>query len=57
LAKTFAGQSLQEAKRGFIMGKVRCIKPKADAGSMGKAAKKAATGFWRNSFITIIPQE
>jgi hypothetical protein len=24
----------------YIMGRVRCVKPKADAGSMGKAAKK-----------------
>jgi hypothetical protein len=26
--------------RDYIMGRVRCIKPKADAGSMGKATKK-----------------
>jgi hypothetical protein len=26
--------------RDYIMGRVRCVKPKADAGSMGKAAKK-----------------
>jgi hypothetical protein len=26
--------------RNYIMGRVRCVKPKADAGSMGKAAKK-----------------
>jgi hypothetical protein len=39
LDKTFAGQSLQEAK-SYIMGRVRCVKPKADAVSIGKAAKK-----------------
>ncbi len=26
--------------RDYIMGRVRCVKPKDDAGSMGKAAKK-----------------
>ncbi len=26
--------------RDYIMGRVRCVKPKADAGSMGKAAKE-----------------
>jgi hypothetical protein len=26
--------------RDYIMSRVRCVKPKADAGSMGKAAKK-----------------
>jgi hypothetical protein len=26
--------------RDYIMGRVRCVKPKADAGSTGKAAKK-----------------
>ena len=36
--KTFAGQSLQKL-HDYIMGRVRCVKPKGDAGNATKTVR------------------